>query len=139
MLDTNTKLTGIMQMDAKTPMVYLRRPYRDQFEAEDSAVERTVTCVIYFLCEDGFEEYDIDQRDTECIKPMRSMAYAFVDMLKSNSQIAGNLIDAYTIEDKLKFGIYTEKGVEKAYWDTNVSGCELNIDIPVNRNYECNC
>ena len=97
-LETNKTLTGIIEMSEKVPMVYLRRPYRDNFNRDDSAIERDSDMTIYFLCEDNFQQYDIDDRDNECIYPMRSLLYSFVQMLKDNPQIGQ--IDSFEVENK---------------------------------------
>lgn len=136
-LETNKTLTGIMNMEEKVPMVYLRRPYRDNFNNEGAANDRDSDVTIYFLCEDNFNEYDIDRRDIECIYPMRSMLYSFVELLKNDFQIGE--IETFEVENKEKFGVVNSKGVEKALFDTPLSGCELSITIPVQRNYKCNC
>jgi len=136
-LETNKNLTGIAHMDEKVPMVYLRRPYRDSFKAKDSSIERESDVTIYFLTEDLFHKYDIDQRDIECIYPMRSLCYEFIELLRKNSQIA--VIGNYDIENKEKFGVVNSKGSEKVLFDTPLSGCELSITIPITKNYKCKC
>lgn len=136
-LETNKTLTGITDMNEKVPMVYLRRPYRDNFNRNDSANERDSDVTIYFLCEDNFAQYDIDDRDRECIYPMRSLLYSFVEMLKNNPQIG--IIESFEVENKERFGVVNSKGVEKALFDTPLSGCELNITIPIKKNYQCKC
>ncbi|MEB3151460.1 MAG: hypothetical protein VKL60_20890 [Sphaerospermopsis sp.] len=136
-LETNKTLTGIADMSEKVPMVYLRRPYKDNFNRDDSAIERDSDVTLYFLCEDNFQQYDIDDRDKECIYPMRSLLYSFVEMLKNNSQIG--IIDSFDVENKERFGVVNSKGVEKALFDTPLSGCELNIIIPIKKNYQCKC
>mgnify|MGYP003402917775 CR=1 FL=1 len=136
-LETNKTLTGIMHMSEKVPMVYLRRPYRDNFNRDDSAIERDSDVTIYFLCEDNFQQYDIDDRDIECIYPMRSLLYSFVEMLKDNPQIGK--IESFEVENKERFGVVNSKGVEKALFDTPLSGCELSITIPIKKNYQCKC
>lgn len=118
-------------------MVYLRRPYRDNFNRDDSAIERDSDMTIYFLCEDNFQQYDIDDRDNECIYPMRSLLYSFVQMLKDNPQIGQ--IDSFEVENKERFGVINSKGVEKALFDTPLSGCELSITIPIKKKYQCKC
>ena len=136
-LETNKTLTGITDMGEKVPMVYLRRPYRDNFNRDDSANERDSDVTIYFLSEDNFAQYDIDDRDNECIYPMRSLLYSFVQMLKDNSQIGQ--IDSFDVENKERFGVVNSKGTEVALFDTPLSGCELNITIPIKKNYQCKC
>ncbi len=136
-LETNKTLTGITDMSEKVPMVYLRRPYRDNFNRGDSSNERDSDVTIYFLCEDNFAQYDIDDMDRECIYPMRSLLYSFVEMLKSNSQIG--LIESFEVENKERFGVVNSKGVEKTLFDTPLSGCELSITIPIKKNYQCKC
>lgn len=136
-LETNKTLTGITDMNEKVPMVYLRRPYRDNFNRDDSAIERDSDVTLYFLCEDNFQQYDIDDRDDECIYPMRSLLYSFVEMLKDNPQIGK--IESFEVENKERFGVVNSKGVEKALFDTPLSGCELSITIPIKKNYQCKC
>lgn len=136
-LETNKTLTGISDMSEKVPMVYLRRPYRDNFNRDDSANGRQTDVTLFFLSEDNFQQYDIDDRDNECIYPMRSLLYSFVEMLKNNSQIG--TIESYEVENKERFGVVNSKGVEKALFDTPLSGCELSITIPIKKNYQCKC
>ena len=136
-LETNKTLTGISDMSEKVPMVYLRRPYRDNFNRDDSANGRQTDVTLFFLSEDNFQQYDIDDRDNECIYPMRSLLYSFVEMLKNNSQIG--MIESFEVENKERFGVVNSKGVEKALFDTPLSGCELSITIPIKKNYQCKC
>jgi len=135
-LETNKNLTGILDMNEKVPMVYLRRPYRDSFNEADSAIERDSDVTLYFLCEDVFKD-DIDKRDIECIYTMRSLLYSFVEMLRRNKYIGE--IGSFQVENKEKFGVVNSKGTEKVLFDTPLSGCELNISIPIKINYQCKC
>ena len=136
-LETNKTLTGISDMSEKVPMVYLRRPYRDNFNRDDSANGRQTDVTLFFLSEDNFQQYDIDDRDNECIYPMRSLLYSFVEMLKNNSQIG--IIESFEVENKERFVVVNSKGVEKALFNTPLSGCELSITIPIKKNYQCKC
>lgn len=136
-LETNKNLVGIMNMEEKVPMVFLRRPYRDTFFNRNETNDRESDCTIYFLTEDLFDQYDIDERDKECIEPMRSMLYSFVELLKDNYQIG--VIESFQVENKEKFGVVPSKGTEKVLFDTPLSGCELSLSIPVMRNYKCKC
>lgn len=135
--ETNKELTGIPDMQDKVPMIYLRRPYTDVFDNRFGQNDRVSDCSIFFLTEDNFSEFDSDMRDIECINPMRSLLYSFVELLNSRKGV--NIIESFTVDNREKFGVVSQNGVEKVLFDTPLSGCELTISIPIMKSFKCNC
>jgi hypothetical protein len=120
-----------------TPMAYLKRPITDKFQDDDSRVERETDISLFFLTQSDFEEWETLEHDTNAVIPMHNMANGFIEVLKSDAYIG--LIDGYEITDRTKFGVVIDKGTEKGYWTKQLSGVQLDITLPIIRNYYCNC
>lgn len=136
-LETKKELDLIKDTTKKTPMVYLKRTFSETFNAKTDAVERVANINLFFLTHANFEQWQTADHDKHAIKPMRNMVYSFLEYLERHPYIG--LIDSYTLVDRIKFGVITDIGVDKAYWDDKLSGVELAISLPINRNFKCNC
>lgn len=138
-LQTNSELCAISDKAQITPMAYLKRTFIERWNAEDDAVERYAQISLFFLTQANFSEWITKDHDEKAIVPMRNVTYAFIAYLRNNKQIG--LIEDFNLIDRIKFGYYTDKGVEnKGMWSAaNLSGVELSINLPIARNYKCNC
>lgn len=138
-LQTNTELKKESNLYEKTPMVYLRRPFTETLDAKDlnnSDVANEAPLVIYFLTEATFAKWSTAEHDLYAIKPMRNLAYEFIEMLKVNAKYIERLTN-YDITDQIKFGVITQKGVEAGLWSDNYSGVEMDITLGIK--YQCIC
>lgn len=137
---SNEELSIESDMFKKTPMVFLRRPFSEVFNNGQQSDERNVDLTLYFLTQADFEHWQIDAFDENAIKPMYNLMKAFVDMLNSNKYINKANINDYRIEEKIKFGVYVnDKGYESSVFNDTLSGVQLNINLPIRKNYICNC
>jgi hypothetical protein len=137
-MQTKAELTRISDVGAKTPMVYLKRTFNERWNSEEDANEREADVNLFFLTQANYSEWQTSQHDINAVKPMRNVMYAFISYLRKNKHIG--LIEDYTTVDRIKFGVITDKSnAEFAYWDDNLSGVELAINLPIGRNYECKC
>lgn len=120
-----------------TPMAYLKRPFTDAFQDDESRVERESNISLFFLTQSIFEEWETAEHDINAVIPMRNVAYGFIEALKSDAYIG--LIDGFDLTDRIKFGVVVDKGTERGYWTKQLSGVQLDITLPIIRNYYCNC
>lgn len=136
-LQTNSELSEISDVFAKTPMIYLRRTFTEDFN-RFSTIERTANVTLYFLTQANFEHWQTENFDKFAIQPMRKLCYAFLDKLINNKQIGR--IEVYQITDSIKFATFvTDKGNEAQKFNDTLSGVQLYISIPIRKNYICNC
>jgi hypothetical protein len=134
---TNTELKGQSDMSSKTPMCYLKRTFRERVMKSDSSIDREIEVNLFFLTQADFPQWRTDDHDKYAIYPMRNVMNAFVSYLMKNSQIAP--LPEFDVIDRIKFGVVSEKGVNKSYFNDNLSGVELSISIPIRKNYQCKC
>lgn len=136
----NEELSMESDMFKKTPMVFLKRPFSEIFYNGQQSDDRNVDLTLYFLTQADFEHWQIDSFDENAIKPMYNLMNAFIEMLNKNKQINKALINDYRIEEKIKFSVYVnDKGHEKSYFNDTLSGVQLNISLPIRKNYTCTC
>lgn len=130
---TNEDLKGLSSdMNDKTPMVYLLRPFSeltDALDLNDPTVERTPDLTIFFLTQCKFHGYNTEEQDHHAIEPMASMMQCFIDTMKKSKKIGS--LGNYTSGDRMRFGTYVQNGQDKAYWSDELSGKELNISVPI--------
>lgn len=127
-------------VSARTPMAYLFRDLEDTFKSNESILDRETPIRLFFLHEANFEDFDVDVTDEEILKPMRSMAYYFVDNILRKSKLIGDINDEdYSIRDYSKFGTENASGYVNNIFNDHYSGVELNITLPIKKNYDCKC
>lgn len=136
-IQTNNELSCISDVFEKTPMVYMRRTFTENWSRYTS-IERTAEITLFFLTQADFSSWSIDDFDTFAIKPMRNLCYKFIDSLLTNKQIGK--IENYSIIDNIKFATFVnEKGFENQKFNDTLSGVQLDISLPIRKNYKCNC
>lgn len=136
----NEELSMESDMFKKTPMVFLKRPFSEIFYNGQQSDDRNADLTLYFLTQADFDHWQIDSFDENAIKPMYNLMTAFIEMINKNKQINKALINDYRIEEKIKFSVYVnDKGHEKSYFNDTLSGIQLNISLPIRKNYTCTC
>ncbi len=138
-VQTNSELKKESDLSKKTPMIFLRRPFSEIINADDlvdSDIANRPDLTFYFLTEANFNEWLTEDHDINAIKPMRNMAYEFIELLKKNVKYIERLTD-YTVTDLIKFGLVTQNGVEKGLFSDNYSGAEMDITLGIK--YQCLC
>jgi hypothetical protein len=139
-LQTSAELQTVSSdMYAITPMAYLRRPIREDFQLGDSAIDRNADITIFFLTQANFNEWETEEHDSNAVVPMRNMAYAFIDLVNKKRDLFTE-VKEFTLEDRIKFGVVSDLGVQdKAYFNIMLSGVQLDINLGIKKNENCNC
>ncbi len=134
---TNNELTLEQDAFKKTPMVYLKRTFKDSVR-RFSSIDRESSITLFFLTQANFDQWDTENFDKYAVKPMRRLVYEFIDMLTKNKNIGD--FDSYEIEDAIKFATFaTDSGYEKQLFNDTLSGCRLDINLPIRKTYRCTC
>lgn len=137
-ISVNGELDNTLLNTDKYPLIYLMEVIKDDFNEDDNLpLDRSSELKMFFLCEtDENNWYTIDHYNYS-IGPMRNVIYMFIDLLKTLPSI-GKISD-YSIFNHSKFGVYIEsKGHTKRIFGGDLSGCELNLNLPIMRQNKCN-
>jgi hypothetical protein len=139
-VQTNSELKREPDLHKKTPMVFLRRPFDETLDAMDlvdTDIANKPDLTFYFLTEANFASWLTADHDKFAIKPMRNMAYEFIELLKKNVKYIERLTN-YKMTDLIKFGLVTQKGVESGgLFSDNYSGVQMDITLGIK--YQCIC
>jgi len=134
-ITTNVELDKADDANQITPLVYLREVFVDKFNNTDSSFDRESSLEIFFLAQNSFSETEDDIRSYGLL-PMRNLVYRFIETLNNHKDI-GKFSD-YEIKDWLRFGFETQNGATKKIFNfTDLTGCQLNISIPIKKNFSC--
>lgn len=136
-IQTNIELSAVIDKNEITPLVYLKRSFRETINGKESAIDRESDITLYFLTQANFSEWETENYDDYAIIPMRNIVYSFIEMLENNRYI-GKTTD-YRITDLFRFATYSDKGSENLLFNEHLSGVELTLTLPINKNFKCNC
>jgi hypothetical protein len=136
-IQTNEELSAVMDKNTITPMVYLKRSFRESYKGLDSAIDRESDITLYFLTQANFESWITDNYDEYAIFPMRNTVNSFIKMLHNNKYI-GKITD-YNLSDVFRFATYSDKGAENLLFNEHLTGVELTLTLPINKNFKCKC
>lgn len=133
----NNELTKITQGSNKFPFVFVWEVIRENFNLDDEArIERNSDLRIFFL---GQRPPGVDKTDTlyaDAVVPMWNLAHEFVKLLKNNVGI-GELDGNFTLINFAKFGVEAQQGATDSFFNEELSGTELRIDLPILKKFTC--
>jgi hypothetical protein len=136
-IDTNAELSMVDDKDEITPLVYFTEIYTDRFYPNDELVERETDIRMFFLTTANYEDWITNDHYDKVIKPMRDLAYNFIETLEK-SKIIGKFASYYDLTNHAKFGIYLlRKGAEKRIFNDNYSGVEFRVRLPILKDMTC--
>ena len=138
-LATKNETDNIMDSVDKTPMVFLLETIRDEFKGVEDMTDRISPLRMFFLTQSDWQDNSTDDHYTNAIEPMRNLVYNFLDVLKG-SRIINNFNQLeYTIINHTLFAEYIKGSYGPAIFDSNLTGCELQFNLEVRKNFECFC
>lgn len=125
---------GDIQPFDKTPMGYLMENIKDRFHNDFSTISRTSPIRIFFLSQNDWAGDTTDEHYEKVIKPMNNLLDNFINVLRHSNIIANFVKTEYNIINLTKFAEYENKtGAIKTIFDLNLGGCELQIEIDINK------
>lgn len=137
-VSSNVELAQIKDANNKTPLIFLHEVIEDKFyNKSDNPLERETTLKMFFLSQSNWAKNSTNDHYVSAINPMRSLVYNFINTLNKTRYIAD--IEDYRIKNHTLFANYLQSGYTEAIFDKNLSGCELNITIPIRPNKCIEC
>jgi hypothetical protein len=143
MKSVNTELSMLTNASDKLPMIYLHQVNKERWNDDpEISLGMQSDVDLYFMCEADFKNFTIVDHETYCIIPMRNLVFAFIEALKNYSENIETMLYEYDVTDLPEWGSYADPyGNQKKYFNDDVSGCKLEINIPFSKENCCceNC
>jgi hypothetical protein len=136
-LATSVELSNLEKGSDKLPMIYLLEVIKERVNNDDGlTLEVEADVRLFFLAEANIEDWNTDGHYTGAIKPMRILADMFIEGLKDSGTVGD--FESYTLINHAKWGVYTtDRGTKSKLFPDDLSGCELQINIPFLKECEC--
>jgi hypothetical protein len=137
-MDTSAELVKTMQSNSKLPFIYLHLFSPENYASDMDTVDYTSDCAIYFMVDALPKNWLTGDHYTNAINQMKSLRAEFINSLKAYSQLNADNELRFTENDYVNFGkVQTDLGVVKQIFADNISGVEIQIQIPFNKCMEC--
>jgi len=140
----NQELSRITETSDKLPLVYLFEVFEETFTNDsNSRNDRTSPLRMFFLGPADFTNWKTADHHENAIKPMRNLAYDFIDYVTARSKEFGD-VNEFRPKDHVKFGVFTDnKGHTNSLFNEKLSGVELRVNLPIRKSIacseDCNC
>jgi hypothetical protein len=141
-INTNLELNGVQFTENCVPMVYFLEQYTETYFTNDSLLDREANIRLFFLESGNFQDWNTDEHYTNAIYYTRQILEYFVyEILFKTKGIYSDLIEDYDTTNRVNFGVYTtDRGNTNHIFDKELTGIELNITLPITKNYiDCYC
>jgi hypothetical protein len=138
-LEANSELVKTPDSIDKLPFIYLHMNSPESYADEDATVDFTADCAIYFMVDCFPSGWLRGDHIENAIKPMKYLAKAFISALQEYSQTNSENTLTWVENDYANFGNVIVRGNESKIFADNLSGTEMLIDIPFNKDFLCSC
>jgi hypothetical protein len=127
--DVDEELRPVKRARNKTPMLYLRLDFEEEFLNGEEPEDRISPLTLIFLTQSNIK-WTISEIREMAIKPMRNLAYDFLTFIEAQTYIGE--IDSYRMIDRMKYGI-VESDTSKPTKTFNefLSGVEMSLDLKI--------
>lgn len=142
-IDTNKQLKDINRAQDKTPMVWLHEQYQEDFSENNRDVhERVSDFRIFFLTQSDHTD-ETGTLYSDKTRPMHRLSEQFIEIMKTYTNARYERVFS---TDTLKWrrlnfnrlGVFiNNKGMEQSLFVDSLSGCELDISVPLYRLQYC--
>lgn len=122
-----------------TPMIWMLQNYTEhEFKDPQSAIEKEITCRLYFLTQGGDGQYGSPRSHDECVKPMLRLKDYFIAVAQQTAGLFQMVDFENDVETFNKFGVYiADRGMDKNWFSKNLSGVLLEATWKLFRNGNC--
>lgn len=141
-INTNLELNGEQFAENCTPMIYFLEQYTETYFTNDSILDRETNIRLFFLESANFQDWNTDEHYENAIYYTRQMLDYFIyEVLFKTKGIHSDLIEDYATTNRVNFGVYTtDRGSTNKIFDKELTGIELQINLPITKNYiDCYC
>lgn len=127
----------IPDINDRVPMFWLYEVFEETFNNDDELVlDRTSPLRLFFLDNSNFEDWNNDEHYTFIINPMLNLAESFIEFLKNNPRI--QQFEQHLVTSHKNFGEVSDSGHVASYLGDEVSGVQVRITLPIDKDLTCN-
>lgn len=138
-LATNKEWTNFNNDERKkVPFAWMVEPTSERFKSVEDTLERESDILIVFLDSNNIEQWVTTQTHANRLQALYNMVQEFVDTIKREYLFYSDEME-YDTKNFTKFGKETSSGVENNIIDANLTGVELKLTLPVNKQALCVC
>ncbi len=127
----NEQLRKIQIGKQKASMIYLAEILRERINNDPlSRIASEQDIALFFMDNANFPDWTTTQHYTNVITPMRALVTEFITALKASPRVGE--FEEYDLINHAKWGLYIDnKGHKKNIFDENLSGVEMQINLPL--------
>ena len=127
---TNSEILAKKTDLSRFPLIWLLEDFPTNFDFGGGA-KASSRVKLFFLNTNKEGEWQEGDHRSQCIDPMYNLCDAF--LIDIQKKVSGKL-ERFTTKNRIRFGKYIDgRANEKKIIDKNLSGVELDIDIPVKK------
>lgn len=122
----------------KVPFAWMVEPTTERFNSVTDSLERESDILIVFLDSNNIEQWVTTETHSNRLQALYNMVQEFVDTILRESLFYSDTLE-YNTKNFTKFGKETSSGVENNIIDANLTGVELRLTLPINKQTLCKC
>lgn len=135
---TNNELTEL-DWKIKNPFVWLRLGYETTEQTNVlSTVENDTDVELYLLSNCNYVEWLTNDHFEEVIKPLNILSLYLANEISTDKRVVTKEVRRKITTPLPNFGTRDERGTFAKYFNDDLSGCLLKINIPLKKQ-PCNC
>lgn len=136
-INVNDSLVQVNMTRDKTPLIYLFETLKEKnytFEGA-SPISLEADLIMFFIDENQFATWDVSKHYEDCVNPMKALAEGLVNVInKKRGDFAE--VTEFETTPRVNFGKVVQNGVEKSFFDDQLSGTELRFTVQY-KNFIC--
>ena len=120
----------------KVPFAWLVEPNDEDFKDDQNTLERESEILMVFLDSNNTNQWRTMDTHDNRLRALYNMVEEFVDTIKREPLFFSDEL-SYKTKNFTKFGKETSSGMEANIIDANLTGIELRLTLPINRDGVC--
>ena len=92
---------------------------------------------LFFIDQTNYEDYTTSEHHNNTVKPLKSLVSKFIESLKNNSSIEGELVDNFTTNLHPLLAYTDRDGYTVNILNDDLSAIQLTIELPIKKSNKC--
>jgi hypothetical protein len=118
------------------PLVFLLEELEIDYNINQIPYANSVV-KLFFICQTNYEDYSTSEHHKKTIQPLKGLVCSFLESLKKNSHIVGELVGEFTTNLHPLMAYTNREGYEVNLFNDDLSAIQLTINLPINKINKC--
>lgn len=137
-ISTNEEWTAFSRDERqKVPFVWMVEPTQEEIQGVNSDLERISDIRLVFLDDNFIGKWLTDEVHENRLQAIYNAVEWFLKAIKGNPLF--EFKDTYVVKNFTKFGTESTQGFAANIIDANLTGIEVRLSLPINKDDNCNC